>query len=694
MKKYLIFCCVVSIFVLVFKPIYSGNYAGLSSTFAPIHVTVATYSPCENYALSVSVNKRALSFEIKSDDVRFYPLSFEARPYICALARNAINAPIKKASLRMQSQNAIEDIEFISITIGSENFYIAKEQILEMIEDLSDSKVLDLSHYKLKDSDLIMNSYTSLVFGFLYYFLTPPYMFIWVFCIVLALFMREQFPSKKEISPLLLLAFIIILGVVLRVNNYNSFSLWGDELYSVGVVSYPNSEFSSVFLDPGNPPFYNLLLKIWLHIFGYTSAAARSLSVLIGSLGTYSMYLLLKNHALTLKTKGWMSASSITPDSLAPSHLIIPPTSIALIGAFFFACSYVAIGASHEVRGYVLVLSVIPLVFYFLLNLYKSLSWRNILGYIISASILCNTHYFGSIVVFASFIVSVIMLWGEHKKMLAIFVCDVLIACSLLPFFIITAFSRALSDTSFNTWIPYPSLDTLFLTLPVSLGSASGAFIFLLLFLLIPKSRNAFLWVCAMMIILCITLPFLLSFIRPIYVPKYAIYIIYPFMLCVLSIGIVLLAQSIMPTRAQVMGFITLSASMILVALTNHTIQPIGIGDNSRAKFQFITQDSRNENNAYIVDTNMIMAKKQRQYEIYGFTPNAQFLRIETKSLLERLSAFKQGDVLYLDEYYTHQQDILNQCRKLGARVYVIPFGILAHDNMEESQEVVYKVVF
>lgn len=278
--------------------------------------------------------------------------------------------------------------------------------------------------------------------------------------------------------------------------------------------------------------------------------------------------------------------------------------------------------------------------------------------------------------------------------MLAIFVCDVLIACSLLPFFIITAFSRALSDTSFNTWIPYPSLDTLFLTLPVSLGSASGAFIFLLLFLLIPKSRNAFLWVCAMMIILCITLPFLLSFIRPIYVPKYAIYIIYPFMLCVLSIGIVLLAQSIMPTRAQVMGFITLSASMILVALTNHTIQPIGIGDNSRAKFQFITQDSRNENNAYIVDTNMIMAKKQRQYEIYGFTPNAQFLRIETKSLLERLSAFKQGDVLYLDEYYTHEQDILNQCRKLGARVYVIPFGILAHDNMEESQEVIYKVVF
>ena len=83
------------------------------------------------------------------------------------------------------------------------------------------------------------------------------------------------------------------LGLLLRIYNYNSFGFWWDELYSVGIVGNPDGDFSSVFLDPGNPPFYNFLLKIWLHIFGYTPESARSLSVLLDT-SHVDMYILSK----------------------------------------------------------------------------------------------------------------------------------------------------------------------------------------------------------------------------------------------------------------------------------------------------------------------------------------------------------------------------------------------------------------
>lgn len=66
-------------------------------------------------------------------------------------------------------------------------------------------------------------------------------------------------------------------------------------------------------------------------------------------------------------------------------------------------------------------------------------------------------------------------------------ICDVLVALSLAPFFIITAFSKALGDTSFNTWIPEPSVDGLFMVLSWSLGTSSAAFVLLVLVLCIPK---------------------------------------------------------------------------------------------------------------------------------------------------------------------------------------------------------------
>lgn len=749
----------VSVFVIVMKPIYSGNLARLSKTFAPVHVALATTGSCDDYALHVSTTRKKFSrYDGETDPMRFYTLSASTQGLqTCALARNTISAPLTQLALSAKSRDGLARLEFISITMGSENFYIAGDEILkhavpastaptttqttlksydrlglDMLDsrqsslDLSvsgavatkldsskaqDSRaMIDLSSYKLLESSTILNQYAPLWVGFLYHFLTPPYLFIWLFFALVLLAWRESTlesransRAKSTLSPpestrnssraiyLPIIALFVLfgLGLGLRIYHYNSVGFWWDELYSVGVVSYPDGDFGSVFLDPGNPPFYNFLLKIWLHIFGYTPASARSLSVFLGAFGVLSMYVFLKSHALSLG-----NSASLSPSTLRKSRYI------ALFGAGFFACSYMAIGAAHEVRGYVLVLSLIPLVFYFLFNCYTRPTWGNLIGYVVSASCLCNTHYFGAIVVFAGFVASVVLLWGSWRRLLVLFVCDVFVALSLAPFFMITAFSKALGDTSFNTWIPAPSIDGLFMVLSWSFGTSSAAFLLLVLVLCIPKLRNSFLLACAVVMILCVIVPFGASFIRPIFYPKYAVFVLYPFMLSVLSVGLVQLSAIITHSRIQQLSFIALGAAMIGVVLFDSQIQLIGIGDNSRAKFRFITQDSAHASRAYIANMGINPAQitiKKRQYELYGFVPEAEFVQLDKENLARILHTFTRGDTLYFDGYAVSDEMLMQaieSARELGARIDIIPFGIQSNENLLEKQDVIYRAVF
>ena len=121
-------------------------------------------------------------------------------------------------------------------------------------------------------------------------------MCVWTFIALKPKHPKGKIPARTY-QKLGVLVLLLLLALILRLYHYDSFGLWGDKLYSVGVVGYPDGDFSSVFNDPGNPPFYNFLLKLWLHCFGYTSAAAKGLSVVIGTMGVVGIYLLLRDHA-------------------------------------------------------------------------------------------------------------------------------------------------------------------------------------------------------------------------------------------------------------------------------------------------------------------------------------------------------------------------------------------------------------
>ena len=1037
-QAYFVFCLIIATAIIVLKPIYTKSYANMPNAFAPTHITIATQSPCEAYELLASTNKIALDYDKTQEPFRFYTITDYAhtRPleskkpdsssHICALARNAITAPLTSLKLRANASD-MENIAFVALVMGSESFYIPRDSVLgnhsldlanfggsqisslvsppkfaknyesptatprileenkaksknqsalesslrdtapavswQSISAQADSKkaqnrealestfektaentnadsratdiTLDLSTYKLNTTSEILNLYKSpyTFLGWLYYFLSPPFLLLWLMCVWTFIALKPKHPKGKiparTYQELGVLVLLLLLALILRLYHYDSFGLWSDELYSVGVVGYPDGDFSSVFNDPGNPPFYNFLLKLWLHCFGYTSAAARGLSVVIGTMGVVGIYLLLRDHAcgngdlafglesrissprrvdrhsslislrglktseavqgaslagffskshdsslkileshsgftqqsesqtalestfentaqkskkvdstkqahfLSLRAllrKAWQSISAqadskkaqnrealestflqkvdssgtaISPSlrakgeakqgaaavslvihkdklessmdchdfasaksrnddettqtptpsdsNTAPNvselakdsrilelesgffkrvqgrilgvcnrstHAEIHDSSpkaestkkllIPTLGAFFYAISFVAIGAAHEVRGYVLELALLPLVFYFLLHFLKNPKLSNALGYVLLGAMVCNTHYFGAVMIAAGFIASAIWLWQatelssnqKRRRLVALLLLDVLIASSLVPFFAITAYTQALSDTSFNTWIPAPSLNGLLQFLPQAFGSSSGAFVFLVLFMLTPLLKNRFLNFCAIVIALGVLLPFIASFVRPIYYPKYAIYATYAFMLALCSVGIVLVARRL--AGAQASYLIAFGVCALSISLLDHKIQPIGVGDNARAKFAFITQDSSNEANKssinpriYIIDLHTAMATKQRQYEVYGFKLRAEFLRIGVPELAQR--HFHTGDILYLDGYFVEEdtlQDLLETFASKGARIYPIPFGIQEERDLRESQDRIYKVRF
>ena len=809
-QAYFVICLVIAVAMIVLKPIYTKSYADVPNAFAPTHITIATTSPCEAYKLSASTNKIALDYGKVQEPFRFYTLDSSA--HICALARNVITAPLTSLKLSANVSD-MERIEFIAITMGSESFYVNRESIdsvlgnhsgdfvdfrttadrpssstpkstksttdttatprilaesqarSEKVDSRNETQILessqtltlDLSSYKLNASSEIINLYGSTIFdsiwlGFFYYFLSPPFLPLWLVCVLAWIALKPSCSRQNQATKyqeLITLGLILALALILRLYHYDSFSLWGDELYSVGVVGYPDGDFASVFKDPGNPPFYNFLLKLWLHCFGYTSGAARSLSVVIGSLGVVGIYLLLRDHACenldlsshskTQNLKMPANDSRVCDEKTRQSHSLFsrsesssnwqgsylegndcrqsrktkstknPRLLIPTLGAFFYAISFVAIGAAHEVRGYVLELALLPFVFYFLLHFLKAPKISNTLGYVLLGAMVCNTHYFGAVMILAGFIASAALTWRatelsteqKRKKLMALLLLDILIASSLMPFFAITAFSQALGDTSFNTWIPAPSLNGLLQFLPQAFGSSSGAFIFIVLLLLTPMLKNRFLNFCVIIIVLGVLLPFIASFIRPIYYPKYAIYATYAFMLALCATALVLFARKVAGKNASFL--IALLVCIVSISLLDHRVQPIGVGDNTRAKFRFITLDSNNEAHKnpaqkpriYIIDLHTAMATKQRQYEIYGFKPSAEFLRISVLELTQR--HFRKGDILYIDSYFIDKptmQAVLSTLSTNGARIQPIPFGIQEERDLKESQDFIYKVIF
>ena len=92
-----------------------------------------------------------------------------------------------------------------------------------------------------------------------------------------------------------LLFLILTIAFVLRAWKLNYQSLWLDELYTLNETD-PHASWGQLFQylkhNDTAPPLFFIFEKVFLSLFGYTETVARSVSVIAGTLGVWSMYLL------------------------------------------------------------------------------------------------------------------------------------------------------------------------------------------------------------------------------------------------------------------------------------------------------------------------------------------------------------------------------------------------------------------
>jgi 4-amino-4-deoxy-L-arabinose transferase-like glycosyltransferase len=182
------------------------------------------------------------------------------------------------------------------------------------------------------------------------------------------------FTGRREVTTLIAILFV---GLLIRLNGYDFHTGWFDEIASATEYGNPHNKFMDTFMDPGNPPLYYILLRSWFVLFGWSEGVGRMLSVVISTAGIATMYTFLRHHASL-----WA----------------------ALIGALLVALNGYSLSYSHEVRSYILVFAIVPLVLDALFSFLKAPEFRHGLLFVLWGALLVNTHYFGVFIIATGFL--------------------------------------------------------------------------------------------------------------------------------------------------------------------------------------------------------------------------------------------------------------------------------------------------
>ena len=89
----------------------------------------------------------------------------------------------------------------------------------------------------------------------------------------------ESFPASF-VLPTAIVLVLFAVSLYLRTDSLGE-SLWMDEGLSIGISSQPLFDIPSVLRVDGSPPFYYMLLSVWMDVFGNGPAETQGLSVAI-----------------------------------------------------------------------------------------------------------------------------------------------------------------------------------------------------------------------------------------------------------------------------------------------------------------------------------------------------------------------------------------------------------------------------
>jgi len=182
---------------------------------------------------------------------------------------------------------------------------------------------------------------------------------------------------ERETAYRLILIAILILAAFIYIYNLGRESLTTDEYFSFYLARQPLEKIIFGHQTPSNPntipPLYEIILHVWLKIFGISEFAQRSLSAALGILSVYLMYRM-------------------------SSLLFDVPTG--LISGLFASLSLSWFTFFRQNRCYSLLICLALLSFYLFFYLSKNKKSRLALPLLIITNIaLTYTNYFGFLVI-------------------------------------------------------------------------------------------------------------------------------------------------------------------------------------------------------------------------------------------------------------------------------------------------------
>ena len=632
-KTGLIICCLLSMIISAIYHFRQDTDLGIIK--APVHVNIEIDKAYMRFvsiiaALNSGDTLFNLSAEESGDALRHVVLYKEIRqddepvPYIHALY---LRIPKEIAG---ETLNAIDGV---SIFIGNKLFYFSSSDANSLQGEEQGDYLLyrfpGLEYKKSLTADWI-NWYGDLnlaVVLFFSLFIHPAkFIITWCFLFCLIFLCRSDianiyaaFQKQKDIlQKLLPFALVVLAGFILRLNGYDRYSLWGDELYSATIASNPRYPFMNAFDDPGNPPFYFILLRLWFMVFGWTEQSGRLLSVVLGSAAIASLYILVSK--FVNKRTAFLAAAYMTINN----HLI---------------------GYSQEVRAYILeifLVSIIALVFLNYLRK-KEPDYINLIWYVILSVLLVNTHYYGSLLVFVNFAFfiaySIQTKTYSWRKTILFFSGNVIAALSLLPFFIHTALRQALLNQGFNDWIKKPGL--LFICIAMLIPFLIILYVYLrktvFVKMLSEPSRHLLDYSVFVTSLLYLT-AFLISQYRSILLLRYLV-ILFPFITAVIAIIIV----NVFPGYLKFIGCICVAFAFVWL--------PRGGGYDMYQEAQgYIFHDAMAHTQHKSADLGILPDSGI----IYGYPPLPPYIPGDTY------------DVLYFKPYDWNEEEVHSQLTKLS----------------------------
>jgi 4-amino-4-deoxy-L-arabinose transferase-like glycosyltransferase len=188
-------------------------------------------------------------------------------------------------------------------------------------------------------------------------------------------------------KALVALVVLTLIGAGLRFYQLGAQSIWFDEAYSIYVANQPVWDIITG-IEPSHLPFYFVLLKVWMFLFGQSEVAVRLLSVVFGVALIPALFLLAR-------------------------RMFGQP--IGLITSFFAAISPFLIYYSQETRPYELLALQAVITTYFLLRALDDGRWWWI-AYGLSSATMLYTHYYGVLFFGAQSLFVLILLVLRHRE--------------------------------------------------------------------------------------------------------------------------------------------------------------------------------------------------------------------------------------------------------------------------------------